>query len=50
MKVLARKKKTRRNVVAKTNILKGGLLTPENMIIKRPGYRISPIFFNDILL
>lgn len=42
-------KHARRSLVAKVNIPKGGELSPDNIIAKRPGYGISPKYLERVL-
>ncbi|HHB95310.1 MAG TPA: N-acetylneuraminate synthase, partial [Campylobacterales bacterium] len=39
----------RKSIVASQNIIKGELLTPENLSIKRPGNGISPMRWDEII-
>ena len=39
----------RRSIVAKFNLNKGEELTKENIIYKRPGTGISPIYWDEVL-
>lgn len=43
------RKNARRSIVANVSIVKGDILTEENIICKRPGHGISPIFWDEII-
>lgn len=43
------RKHARRSIVASRRIAKGEQLTPENLIIKRPGHGISPLHWDEVI-
>ena len=45
----AARNNARRSIVAATEIKKGEIFTEDNMIAKRPGHGISPIFWDEII-
>ena len=42
-------KLVRKSIVAKKKILKGDLFTTSNLIVKRPGTGISPMYWDSII-
>jgi N,N'-diacetyllegionaminate synthase len=42
-------KKARRSILASKDLIKGDIITEESLVIKRPGFGISPLFFENII-
>ena len=42
-------KKARRSILASKNLRKGDIITEESLVIKRPGFGINPLFFENII-
>lgn len=43
------RKNARRSIVAARDIMAGEVLTEENMIVKRPGHGISPLYWDEVI-